>query len=114
MQKHLRQGTRDVQCREFLETLFRPVDSSAHSKLQSQPSLEGPPSIPKLGWLVSDFSKTADGFSCHTQFTYLLSYYLQVYFHNFGNKGVMGKFVSTCLGHGAPRSIVKHYFWVCL
>lgn len=50
-QKNVRQKTRDVQCREFLETLARPVSYSSHPKDQSQLELEDLSSIPTLGWL---------------------------------------------------------------
>lgn len=87
-QKNVRQKIRDVQCREFLETIAGPVSYSSHSKDQSQLKLEDLSSIPTLGWLEFDFIKRPDSFSHSTPFIYFLSYYPQVT-HTFGNTDVM-------------------------
>lgn len=84
----MRQKTRDVQCREFLETLARPVSYSSYPKDQLQLELEDLPSIPTLGWLEFDFIKRPDSFSHSTPFIYFLSYYPQVTLP-FGNTDVM-------------------------
>ena len=76
-EKDVRQGTGGVGCREFLQTLLRPVSSSSHSKVEPQPSFEAPPSIPNLGRLEFDFIKRPDRFSHNTPFIYFLSYYPQ-------------------------------------
>lgn len=82
-------GTRDVQCRTFLETLVKPVSSSTHSKVQSQPLLDDFPSIPNLEF---DFIKRTNRISHNTLFIYFLSYYPQITL-SFANIGVVVNFM---------------------
>lgn len=88
----MRQESRDVQCREFLETLVRPVSSGSHPKVQSQSELEDPPPIPTLGWLEFDFIEGPGRFSHNIPLTYFLSYYPQMT-HNFGNTDMIVNFL---------------------